>query len=214
MKTARKILLPLLCAVLLVGASVAGTLAYLTSNDKVENTFTVGKVEIDLKESKVNEYGDRVDNQGVKIDSNAGPIWVEGNKYKLIPGHTYKKDPHVNVDEKSEECWLFVKVENGLGDHATIHWETVAQEGQGIWTAVEGAEGYWVYSITAKAGQKIQVFPSFTYDKNMTDTEIETDKDKKIVVTAYAIQADGITTKEAAWNALNGQLHLTDTTGD
>lgn len=213
MKTARKILLPLLCAVLLVGASVAGTLAYLTSRDTVTNTFTVGKVEIELTESKVNEYGERVNSEGQKIDNNVEPTWVTGNEYKLIPGHTYKKDPHVEVKTGSEECYLFVKVENGLGAHATIHWETEPQEGQGIWNAVEEAEGYWVYSKTATAGQKIQVFPSFTYGSNMTDTEIETDKDKKIVVTAYAIQADGITTKEAAWSALNTQLKLA-TTGD
>lgn len=139
---------------------------------------------------------------------------MEGNKYKLIPGHTYKKDPHVNVDEKSEECWLFVKVENGLGNHAKINWETTKKAGQGIWEQVSGQTEYWVYSITAKAGQKIQVFPSFTYGSNMTDTEIETDKDKKIVVTAYAIQKDGFNDATAAWNALNGQLHLTGTTDD
>lgn len=211
MKTARKILLPLLCAVLLVGASVAGTLAYLTSNDKVENTFTVGKVEIELKESVVNEYG-------VKPTTNPTPAPTTGNQYKLIPGHTYTKDPTITVGSESEECWLFVKVENGLGDHAKINWETVAQAGQGIWEAVEGAEGYWVYSKTATAGQKIQVFPSFTYGSNMTDTEVNADgatgdNAKKIVVTAYAIQKDGFNNATAAWSALNTQLKLT-TTGD
>ena len=42
MKNAKKVLLLVLCAVLLVGASVAGTVAYLTATDSVENTFTVG----------------------------------------------------------------------------------------------------------------------------------------------------------------------------
>lgn len=57
MKTKSKALLLTLCAVLLVAASVMGTMAYLTSTDKVENTFTVGNVKITLDEAKVNTDG-------------------------------------------------------------------------------------------------------------------------------------------------------------
>ena len=47
MKKAKKILALLLCAVLLIGASVAGTLAYLTfQTNEVKNTFSVGKVNL------------------------------------------------------------------------------------------------------------------------------------------------------------------------
>ena len=53
MKTKRKALLLTFCAVLLVVASVLGTIAYLTANDKVTNTFTVGQVAINLDEAKV-----------------------------------------------------------------------------------------------------------------------------------------------------------------
>ena len=45
----RRILLTLACAVLLVSLSVGATLAYLTSvTAEVQNTFTVGKVQITL----------------------------------------------------------------------------------------------------------------------------------------------------------------------
>ena len=75
MKKAKKVLVLLLCAVLLVGASIAGTVAYLTDTDNVvENTFTVGKVVIDLDEAKVNEYG-------VKD----GDTRVKANSYTLVP---------------------------------------------------------------------------------------------------------------------------------
>ena len=40
MKTKRKALLLTFCAVLLVVASVLGTIAYLTSQDEVKNTFS------------------------------------------------------------------------------------------------------------------------------------------------------------------------------
>lgn len=202
MKKARNALILALCAVLLVGASVAGTLAYLTSTKTVTNTFTVGKVEIDLKESKVNEYGEKV----------ANAESVTANEYKLIPGHTYVKDPTITVGSDSEECWLFVKVENGLGDQATINWSTTEDTNGGKWSAVDSATGYWVYSKTAKANDEIQVFPSFKYDSGMKDTDITTDASKNITVTAYAIQKDGFDDAAAAWNALNTQLNLTTTT--
>ena len=48
MKSKKKVFVTVLCAVLLVAASVLGTMAYLTSNDEVVNTFTVGNVQIKL----------------------------------------------------------------------------------------------------------------------------------------------------------------------
>ena len=62
MKTKRKALLLSLCAVLLVVASVMGTMAYLTSSDTGTNTFTVGKVAIKRDEPAVtNPTGHRVE---------------------------------------------------------------------------------------------------------------------------------------------------------
>ena len=53
MKKTKKALLLSLCAVMLVTASVLGTMAYLTSTDEVVNTFTVGNVAITLDETDV-----------------------------------------------------------------------------------------------------------------------------------------------------------------
>ena len=95
MKTKSKALLLTLCAVLLVAASVLGTMAYLTSTDTVTNTFTVGKVEIKLDETDVtNPNGPR----------------VTANSYKLMPGTTYTKDPTVTVKAGSEESYVRMKV--------------------------------------------------------------------------------------------------------
>ena len=49
MKRTKQILSLALCAILLVSATVATTVAYLTSQDAVTNTFTVGKVAITLR---------------------------------------------------------------------------------------------------------------------------------------------------------------------
>lgn len=100
MKTKSKALLLTLCAVLLVAASVMGTMAYLTSTDKVENTFTVGNVKITLDEAKV--------------DTDGTPVTpaerVKANEYKLLPGHTYTKDPTVTVKAVSESSYVRMKV--------------------------------------------------------------------------------------------------------
>ena len=100
MKTKSKALLLTLCAVLLVAASVLGTMAYLTSTDTVTNTFTVGKVEIKLDEAKVNA-------DGIPVE---GADRVTANSYKLMPGNTYTKDPTVTVKAGSEESYVRMKV--------------------------------------------------------------------------------------------------------
>ena len=95
MKTKSKALLLTLCAVLLVAASVLGTMAYLTSTDTVTNTFTIGKVEITLDETDVtNPNGPR----------------VKANSYKLMPGTTYTKDPTVTVLNGSDAAYVRMKV--------------------------------------------------------------------------------------------------------
>lgn len=100
MKTKSKALLLTLCAVLLVAASVLGTMAYLTSTDTVTNTFTVGKVEIKLDEAKVTA-------DGIPVE---GADRVTANSYKLMPGTTYTKDPTVTVLNGSEASYVRMKV--------------------------------------------------------------------------------------------------------
>lgn len=95
MKTKSKALLLTLCAVLLIAASVLGTMAYLTSSAEVKNTFTIGKVEIKL---------DKTD-----VTNPTGPR-VTANSYKLMPGTTYTKDPTVTVKAGSEESYVRMKV--------------------------------------------------------------------------------------------------------
>lgn len=104
-KTKTKALLMSLCAVLLVAASVLGTMAYLTDSKDVKNTFTVGNVTIKLDEAKVDEKGNLVKNQDDTLADR-----VTQNEYKLLPGHTYTKDPTVTVLAPSVESYVRMKV--------------------------------------------------------------------------------------------------------
>ena len=104
MKKAKKVLLLALCAVLLVGATIAGTVAYLTSTTEVvKNTFTVGKVQILLDEKDVDK-----NKTSANKASAAGRDLA--NEYHLLPGGTYEKDPTVHVHMDSEDAYVRMKV--------------------------------------------------------------------------------------------------------
>ena len=142
---------------------------------------------ITLDEAKVNEYGTKVENADR----------VPGNEYKLIPGHTYTKDPTIHVGGLSENCYLFVKVENGLGDAEStiatqmvnLGWKPVDnQTGVYAWYGKTGDDVNATRAIVA-AGANVTVFNNFTFDNLAVPTEYT---NAKIVVTAYAIQADGL----------------------
>lgn len=188
MKTARKVLVLALCAVLLVSATIMGTMAYLTSTDEVTNTFTVGNVTITLDEAKVNTDGTFVTDATNRTDA---------NEYHLIPGHSYIKDPTVHVDANSEKCWLFVKLDNGLKDiiAATTIEDQMADKG---WSLVSGQTNVYAYRSVVSAQDNIPVFDSF---KLTSDAAVSGYTNAQIVVTAYAVQADGFDTSADAWNA-------------
>ena len=216
MKKATTILALLLCVVLLIGASVAGTLAFLTSRSTVTNTFTVGKVnlgddgEAGLDEAKVNEYGEKLNaSDGVWKEGETLAARVTSNEYKLIPGHTYTKDPTVHVGANSEACWLFVKVDNGIAaiEAATTTgadpYTKIAEQITGTqygWTKLDGEENIY-YKEAAKTGDDGVDYPVFGNFRLATNADVSGYANANITVTAYAIQKDGLTVTDA-WDAL------------
>lgn len=198
MKTKSKALLMTLCAVLLVAASVLGTMAYLTSTPgAVTNTFSIGKIDITLDEAKVDEYG-----VAVTLAERGN-----GNRYKLVPGHTYTKDPTVHVtDENSEDSWIFVKVENGIAAYEADT-KIAAQIVNKGWTKLEGVNGvdnvYYREYNKNSADKNFVVFENFTIAQNAEDiVGWDTATSAEIKITAYAIQRDdNFADAKAAWTA-------------
>lgn len=175
-------------AVLLVAASVMGTLAYLTSTDAVENTFTVGKVVITLDEAEVDVYG----------APNKNAARVRANKYKLIPGHEYTKDPTVHFAAGSEASWLFVKVENGIANIEADK-KIADQIIDNGWDALTGVDGVYYKQVDANTGAAAIDYPVFKTFKLDGEADVSKYANAAVKVTAYAIQADGFTTPDAAW---------------
>ena len=190
MKTARKVLIIALCAVLLVSISVMGTMAYLTSQDTVNNTFTVGKVAINLDEADVKTDGTYEKDVNTRVE--------DGNAYHLLPGHSYIKDPTIHVASDSENAWLFVKVENGISAIEDSTNTIAAQMAAKGWTPI--AEGSNVYCREAanKANDNVVVFENF---KISGTADVSKYASAQIKITAYAVQADGVGTAAAAWAA-------------
>lgn len=194
-KNLKKVLLLVLCAALLVSVTVAGTVAYLTSTAKVENTFTVGQVKITMDEALVNEYGQPINNTTDKtaVDVANAPR-VAGNTYKLIPGFTYTKDPIIHVDASSEECYLFVKITKGANF-------TIGE--MNGWTRIENTD-VWYYNSIAKAGDNVAVFKTITYAADEVNGET-TPTESAFVIEAYAVQKATFSGATAAWEATFGK---------
>ncbi len=229
MKTKTKALLLALCAILLVVASVFGTLAYLTDTQTVENTFTVGQVHIKLDESDI-------DGQAIRD---------QANNYNLLPGQEYTKDPTVTVVKGSEEAYIriLVTVHNysgvkaAFGDGFTLADLVKTDQNSGVNT-------HWIhydaddvtnnsityeyrYDNTVSAKDEDEdvkipaLFTSIKIPENFTNEKIAylyytTDQGGnltplsdpfKITVVAQAIQATGFDNADAAWIAFTAQ-HL------
>lgn len=188
----RKVLLTVFSALLIVTLSVSATVAFLTSTDKVKNTFTVGNVGITLQETVVDEYG---------VATSTNLPTNEGNNYKLMPGHTYTKDPSVFVNPLTEKAWIFVKVENGIADIEADSNKIAAQMTSNKWSLVDGTSDIYAYAEISGPGAWLSIFGTFTI---ADDADITGYENAEIKITAYAVQAAGFATAADAWNATFG----------
>lgn len=225
MKTRSKALLISLCAVLLIVAAAFGTIAYFTDSDKVENTFTVGNIEMTLDEQDVDDTDE---------DKNTTERDKE-NKYHLVPGQTYVKDPTVHIQANSEDCYVFITVANGIEDlepETGNGYQTIAdQMKENGWlplgeTEYNGLQVFYYKAVVKKnaAIANLPVFAQFKVDgqKVIGGTKPSenpiADKvylgdyaDAKIIVNAYAVQYAGFENVSdfaagaaAAWEATFG----------
>lgn len=179
-----KVFLSLLALVLVVGCAVGGTIAWLTATtEPVVNTFTYGKIKIELAETT-------------------------GTKYKIIPGVNISKDPKVTVKADSEACWLFVKV----AEEGTFVADKVTYSIAEGWKVLDATNHPGVYyrevdAVTADTNFNVlagdTTYPNgvVTVSENLTKKDIKglTETRPQLIFTAYAVQKDGIDTAAEAW---------------
>lgn len=183
----KKALFIMLSAALIVCATVAGTLAWLTDTTApVVNTFTVGDINIELKETT-------------------------GETYKMVPGIELVKDPTVTVKAGSEACWLFVKVDKSVNFDGFMTFEMA--DG---WIALSGHAGVYYRNVdatNADTGFDVLKDNKVTVRDTVTKTMLEGVKNAEdgtpnenaptLTFTAYAVQKDGINDADTAWRKVN-----------
>jgi len=198
-----KALALVLAMVLLVGAAIGGTVAWLTDQtQEVENTFTVGNIDIELAET------------GVDAENK--------QSFKMIPGYTHTKDPKVTVLKNSEPCWVFVEVttagkavvggeEKGISDYLdysinTTNWTVLdAERHPGVYykkvDTVDGKPLTANLELPVLTNNQVKVKDSVT--KAMMDAmEADGATLPKLTFTAYAIQQYAFNDADAAWHEL------------
>ena len=191
--SALKVALMSFMACLLVFSAIGGSIAWLmTSTDPIVNVFTYGDIRITLTETKGEELSD-------------------GRYFKMTPGKVIEKDPKLSVLANSEDCWLFVKIDESSDKSLSNYIEYAIADG---WTALQGAPG--VYFRTVNNSSEAQTFSVLKDNKvsvkgSVTQEMLQalnSSNYPKMTFTGYAVQRDmsidAVDTVEEAW-ALIGQ---------
>lgn len=213
----KKTLSLMLAFVLVICASVAGTMAYLTSSDTVVNTFTVGEVKLKLDETDVD-------------NSTPGQARDKANSYALKPGAVHTKDPIVTVLEGSEDCYVRVFVK--INKHNELKAISEQHEKFKMFGGFFGGsgEGWGTPTMTTKGNVDIYelryntmvtepkaldaVFETLTVPEWFTPADIQSlmddpntpqDESMTITITAEAIQSAGFANADEAFAALDQQ---------
>ncbi len=205
----------LLALVLVFGAAVGGTLAWLTAQtDAVVNTFTVGDINIALTEHKLD---------GEQLSETET---TNTNTYNFVPGDILPKDPWVTVEKDSEACYVFLKVtieKNSVAAVADKHGAldkiidfTIDST---VWTPVEaGKTDYYYTTIDSKvtADQTLNILKDkqVTVSPDLTKAMAETlgANAPKLSFKAAAVQMDNVkadngkTAVEVAFDLIKADL--------
>ena len=173
-KIKRNIALSAIATVFWILALVSTTTALLTaSSGPLENTFTIGKVEISLTETT-------------------------GGIYQLIPGKEITKDPIVTVAGESEDCWLFIKVSKTEYFDEYIEYEI--SDG---WTLLGGFDGiYYREVIKSVGGAQFGILKNnvVTVKDTLTEEKMTAITPPPVMTfKAYAVQSHSIETAYDAW---------------
>lgn len=223
MKTKSNVLLLTFCALVLAAASILGTVAYMTSQKKVTNTFTVGNVSIRLDEAIVDENGvaaDPVNNRTNETNNT--------QNYHLIPGQTYTKDPTVTVEANSEKAYvrMMVTITNYTNIKKAFGDDFLPQNYvNGTWDST-----LWVYTATTEDTQNDTITYEFRYFEPVTAGNSDVKLSPlftqftlpgtvtgealaklaggfDIDVEGHAIQAATFADADAAWAAFDAQVN-------
>ncbi len=234
MRRKKKALVLAVCALLSIAASVFGTYAYLTSQDTVVNTFTVGQIGIVLDEAKVNPQGKPLDEAGNEVAEVEEAARVKGNRYHLVPGQSYVKDPTLTVIKGGEEAYVRMLVTiscysalQDICNNAFLPQNFVEGWDNSVWVSTmavgvdeeaDTATYEFRYhdvvnhkdTVTPGTGEDLvldALFDSFTLPGDIDGEELASINELEITVVGHAIQAAGFADADRAWAAFDAEIN-------
>lgn len=190
MEKSKKALILALSFVLIFSAVTATTYSWLSSqSETVMNTFAGGAITVTIDEAQVDPHGKKIPN-GERVIS---------NNYKYVAGSVLDKDPTPTILKGSDECYVFLCVENELPDMFTTNTDEIS------WTKVTKKDNKTLYmyfeTVDAENAEDDivlnPIFTQVTVSKELTQDDIAQFGEKALNVTAYAIQTEALTPDEA-----------------
>ena len=185
------------------GMSVPYVSAYLTDNETATNTFTVGKVQVDLEEpsypgNNTDKTTNLVPNGEVAKDpkventgNNAAIVFIK----MTVPraNVTLVKDNGEKGTKEVQELFYFKKNADTIDKHQNnfdTNWVELTSP-EGTATATERTYVFG-YNTAVAAGKSTNPLFEKIQLKNVIENEITTGEAKNIKIDTYAIQADNI----------------------
>lgn len=183
MTTTKKLTIAVVALAVALVCVVSGTLAFLVAQSNVvTNTFTYGEITINLAET------------GEGTSTTGGM-----NFTNVIPGDVLDKEPVVTVEKGSEACYVYVLIDNQLGDAATYNigpeWIKVGESD----TKVLYRYNTIINVTDADEDEALTVFTTLTFADSLVWVEDDDKPTGNVVISAYAHQSDN--TDEATADA-------------
>ena len=123
MKDNRKRGLVGVLAVLLALVCVGGTIAWMTAEDSLKNTFTVGSFNEPTKPSEPDDPDSDEDEDKDEDEDGTKPggflfetEWDENKTPQLTPGKATAKNPNIGLGKDSQDAYIFIFVKNNAVD--------------------------------------------------------------------------------------------------
>lgn len=194
MKKSKKFLVSFLAVIVIAASLAAPTYSWLSSqSEKVVNTFAGGVITVTVDEAQVDTNGKRIE----------GGERVIANSYKYAAGAVLDKDPTPTVLKGSVPCYVFLCVDNELNNLFSMNINT------DDWSAVaeEDSKTIYIYKETVDAEHSAEdimlspIFTQVTVSKELTQDDVAELGEKKLNVTAYAIQTEALSQQEAITEA-------------
>ena len=202
-------------ACVLVGAlGIGGTIAYMTDNESVTNTFTVGKIDVDLTEPNYPgndspDVKDLVPNQEVQKDPKVTNVGVNDAivfmsvEVPVKDVTLVKSDGTKGAKEKTELFWLkdASDTQGTFANHFSDQWLELTAKGEKDMAAGDTNTYVFAYkNAVAKDTTTDSLFDKVQL-KNVIEGEVTVGEAQNVVVNTYAIQASEV---------LEGNTDLTD----